>query len=100
MDGNALDSKGTNNGTATAITYEAGMVGQRAIFNGTTSKIDCGNAANLQINTASMVVIVKTSNIGSAYRGILSKNTAYSILTSQGVLGTYSFGEEGLSQLE
>jgi len=38
-EGNVLDNFGVNNGTATAITYATGLVGQTAVFNGTTSQI-------------------------------------------------------------
>jgi hypothetical protein len=39
MEGNVNDSAGSNNGTATAITYTDGVVGQTAVFNGSTSII-------------------------------------------------------------
>ena len=37
MENNVLDSWGSNNGIATAITYASGLVGQTAVFNGSTS---------------------------------------------------------------
>ena len=39
FDGNANDSVGANNGTPTNITYPAGLIGNAADFNGTTSKV-------------------------------------------------------------
>jgi len=47
MENNILDSWGTNNGTATAITYASGLVGQTAVLNGTTSNIIVPDSNNL-----------------------------------------------------
>lgn len=47
MEGNVLDSWGTNDGTATAITYTSGLVGQGAVFNGTSSVVIIPDADNL-----------------------------------------------------
>jgi hypothetical protein len=46
LDGNSRDSKGSNHGTDTAMSYSsaAGRFGQGAIFNGSSSLISCGNA--------------------------------------------------------
>lgn len=44
MENNVLDSVGANNGTATAITYASGIVGQTAVFNGSSSNINCGDS--------------------------------------------------------
>ena len=43
---NALDTVGTNNGTATSLTYATGLVGKTGVFNGTSSKVDT-NTNNL-----------------------------------------------------
>ena len=40
LDGNANDSIGTNNGTATNITWQQGKVNDGAVFNGSSSKIN------------------------------------------------------------
>jgi len=47
MEGNVLDSFGANNGTPTAITYAAGLVGQAAVLNGSTSFINLGDTDSL-----------------------------------------------------
>ncbi len=57
MEGNVLDSVGTNNGTATAITYEAGLVGQTAVFNGTTSFINLNSTSIIGGKSAFSLVI-------------------------------------------
>ena len=52
LDGNANDSWGSNNGTATDVTYETEtncISGECGIFNGSTSYVDCGNASSLDI---------------------------------------------------
>ena len=40
LDGNANDSIGTNNGTATNVTWQQGKVNDGAVFNGSSSKIN------------------------------------------------------------
>lgn len=75
MQNNVLDSSGTNNGTATAITYEAGTVGQRAVFNGATSKVQL---SQLPVSAEmSLVVRVKLTNHtpSAAKSGFMSLNT-------------------------
>src|ERR1039458_7799243 len=53
LDANSNDSVGSNNGTDTAISYAtAGVVGNCATFNGTTSKIDLGASANLNFTSS------------------------------------------------
>lgn len=54
MENNVLDSIGTNNGTATAITYAAGLVGQSAIFNGTNSGVNIGDKNEFTFADASV----------------------------------------------
>ena len=50
FEGNSNDTKGTNNGSDTAITYGTanGLYGQGAGFNGTSSKVVVGNGTALQ----------------------------------------------------
>jgi len=43
FENNVLDTVGTNDGTATGITYEAGTVGQRGVFNGSSSFVSVPN---------------------------------------------------------
>ena len=60
FDGNALDSVGSNNGTATTITYPTGLIGQAADFNGTTSKVVVPDAANLSFGNGTSDVDFST----------------------------------------
>ena len=48
LDGDAIDSAGTNNGTASNVTWGVGKFGPAAVFNGTSSKIVTGVNLTLQ----------------------------------------------------
>jgi hypothetical protein len=64
LDGNSNDAVGSNNGSDTAITYNAGngKIVQGAGFNGTTSKIVGANNTNVPLN-ATIQCWIKTSTI-------------------------------------
>lgn len=47
FDNNVLDSIGSNNGTATDVTYASGQVGNVGVFNGTTSKVIIPSSTDL-----------------------------------------------------
>jgi len=47
----ATDDKGSNDGTATAITYVAGKFGKCASFNGTTSSISVPASSTINVNS-------------------------------------------------
>ncbi len=67
---NVLDSWGTNNGTANAIAYASGLVGQAAVMNGTTSEILIPDNDSLSFNGVSadkpfsMTQVIKFSSNG------------------------------------
>ena len=46
-DDNALDTVGSNNGTATNITYVSGLINNCGDYNGSTSSIDLGSPSDL-----------------------------------------------------
>lgn len=95
LDANSNDSQGSNNGTDTAISYVAGKISNGASFNGTSSKIDVGNPANLQLTSGSISCWIKTSGAGSSYRSIFSKEFAYGLFLIDNVLGGYNWGSFG-----
>lgn len=67
MEGNSNDSKDSNNGTDTSMTYSStnGKFGQHGVFSG-SGYINIGNPANLKITGASTLhAWVKTSGNGS-----------------------------------
>lgn len=66
LDGNTLDSQGSNNGTPTNVTYGTGVKGQAAVFNGSTSLIRVANPANFRSTTWTVSAWVKgPSGIGT-----------------------------------
>lgn len=60
MENNVNDSIGSNNGIATSITYASGLVGQAAVFNGSSSKI--ANTVFLGYDSFTIIAIIKTSS--------------------------------------
>lgn len=76
MEGNSNDSKGSNNGSDTDITYNAGngKYGQGAGLNGTSSKITLGTDASLQVSVFTYMAWVKAPN--NAYQTILASIAA------------------------
>jgi hypothetical protein len=58
MEGNSNDSKGSNNGSDTSITYDPsyGKFGQGALFNASTDKISIGAASDLNFGTGDFSV--------------------------------------------
>lgn len=89
MEGNVVDRVGTNNGTATAITYEAGTVGQRALLNGTTSFISIPDSDSLSFNgtndlpfSISYILKLNVLTSGSQY-WIFGKRSGNSIFEYQ-----------------
>lgn len=84
FEGNSNDSKGSNNGTDTAITYSIpdGKFGQGATFNGSTSEITIPDAAALKpTGTFSIAAWIKTSKLNS--------NTIFQSFSSAPVAGFY-----------
>ena len=66
FDTNSNDSKGSNNGTDTSMTYTAGKFSNAATFNGTTSKIVVADATSLKPTGAfTLGMWFKTSNTGA-----------------------------------
>jgi len=76
LENNSLDSSGSNNGTATDISYSEGLVQKAANFNATTSKIV---ATNVSATTSmSITILLKNNlhnNVEDAKSGLLFMNT-------------------------
>jgi hypothetical protein len=87
LNGNATDVSGNYNGTASNVTYGAGVFGQAGVFNGSTSKVDLPNGVS-GTGAFSVSTWINTSNITSA-KGIFSFGSLVAILTE-------SFIENGL----
>jgi len=51
LDGNSTDSKGSNNGTDSNMSYSAGQFDSAGVFNGSSSYINVGSGASLQLGS-------------------------------------------------
>ena len=91
MGNNVVDSIESNYSVPTRITYVAGLNGQRAVFNGSNSKINCSNISYLQLTNGSVGCVLKASSSGSSYRGIVVKQNAYGLFLNNGVLVLYDW---------
>ncbi len=85
------DSKGSNTGTASGG-FTPGVAGAisgdtAAAFNGSTGKVNIGNPADLRLWSGSIEVWFKTSDAGSGYRELVSRQNAYGLALRDNVLG-------------
>lgn len=78
----------SNTGTMSNVTYSAGEMS----FNGSTSRVDCGNAASLQITTGSIGAWFKANNGNSGYNGIIVKQFAWGLFVLDNYLEVYDWG--------
>ena len=64
FENNVLDTVGANDGTATAITYVPGLVGQTGVFNSTTAKVVIPDSAsfNFGSNAWSISMLIYITN--------------------------------------
>lgn len=82
-----------NNGTITnAPTYSAGNF----TFNGTSQKVDCGNASSLQVTVGTIGVWFAADNTNSGTNGILAKQSAWGLFVFDSVLGAYDWGNSAV----
>jgi hypothetical protein len=94
---NANDSMSTNDGTYTggytlsASGALAGDTNKATTLNGSTGRIAVGNPAALRLSTGTIEAWIKTSNAGTSWRDIVSKDNAYTLLAKANILGTYDF---------
>ena len=78
-----------NNGTITNTpTFSDGSF----TFNGTSQKVDCGNATNLQITVGSIGAWFAADATNSSYNGIIAKQTAWGLFVADNVLNAYDWG--------
>jgi len=68
---NALDTVGTNNGTATDLTYASGLVGKTGVFNGTTSDVQIADTNELSFGNGtsdipfSISLLIRFDSLGA-----------------------------------
>jgi len=71
FENNALDTVGTNNGTANALTYASGLVGQTGVFNGTTSDVQIADTNELSFGNGtsdiafSISLLIRFDSLGA-----------------------------------
>lgn len=76
MDGNANDTGGAYDGTATDVTYDTGKFGQAGVFNGTDdSRINATSGLATATKTYSASAWVNTASYGNTYPTIVQCNT-------------------------
>jgi hypothetical protein len=92
---NVADSSGQgNNGNLvgyTSTTTVAGKIGQALGFNGVNQYVDAGNNVNVQLGTGSVSAWIKTTNAGTSYRGIVTKQFAYGMFLNDNVLMVFDW---------
>jgi hypothetical protein len=87
FEGNSNDSKGSNNGTDTSVTYGTayGKFNQGALYNGTTSKTNIGSVVSgSTARTVSAWVYPTTTSGGRCWyaSGTNAANAAFAVLTN------------------
>ena len=78
MDSNSNDSKGSNNGTDTSITYSAGKFGDSSQFNASGDQISCGTSNTLNLTTFAFSGWVYPTTPGVDYSRIFQRHTGVS----------------------
>jgi hypothetical protein len=61
-------------------------------FNGTTQRVVCGNAANLQITVGTISAWFNANNGNAGYNGIIAKQNAWGLFVADNILVTYDWG--------
>jgi hypothetical protein len=86
------DLVSSNDGTLiNAPTYSSAN-GGAIVFNGSNNRVDCGNAANLQITVGTISAWFNANNGNSGYNGIIAKQSAWGLFVSDGILVAYDWG--------
>ncbi|MCE2929410.1 MAG: DUF2341 domain-containing protein, partial [Candidatus Caenarcaniphilales bacterium] len=96
LDSTSFANHGTPYGGMTAgADLVAGRTGSAIDFDGSNDMIDINNDAELQIGTGTISSWIKTADAGSGFRGIVTKQNAYSSFLSTNVLILYDWGGGG-----
>ncbi|MFA5779206.1 MAG: DUF2341 domain-containing protein, partial [Elusimicrobiota bacterium] len=95
-DASSYNNKGyiCNASTSTEVpfsTFGKSMLFEGGLTGTTSDFVDCGNSASLQLNTGTVEAWIKTSNAGTSYRGIVAKQSAYSLFLNSNELGVYDW---------
>jgi len=90
----AYDASGNgNNGTlVNGPEWTDGKNGGALQFDGKDDYADLGNQPSSQISTGSIQAWIKTSNAGSSFRGIVTKQNAYGFFLKDNEFGLWDWG--------
>ena len=85
-------SGSNNNGTLeNSPSYSSSNKGNLS-FNGTTQRVVCGNASNLQITVGTISAWFNADNGNAGYNGIIAKQSAWGLFVTSNVLVAYDWG--------
>lgn len=86
------DLSGNNNGSIENSPMYSSANKGFFTFNGTTQRVNCGNANSLQITSGSISAWFNADSNNSNFRGIIAKQNAWGLFLLNNVLVTYSWG--------
>jgi hypothetical protein len=81
-----------NTGTLENSPSYSSSNGGNLSFNGTTQRVICGNASNLQITVGTISVWFNANNGNSSYNGIIAKQSAWGLFVEDNILVSYDWG--------
>jgi len=82
----------SNNGTLENTPSYSSSNGGSLLFNGTTQRVVCGNASNLQITVGTISAWFNADNGNAGYNGIIAKQSAWGLFVASNVLVAYDWG--------
>jgi len=82
----------SNNGTLENTPSYSSSNGGSLLFNGTTQRVVCGNASNLQITVGTISAWFNADNGNAGYNGIIAKQNAWGLFVASNVLVAYDWG--------
>jgi hypothetical protein len=89
-----LSGNGNNGTLVNGPTYSSAN-GGTIVFDGTNDKVDCGNAASLQITVGTISAWINATSDNSGYNGIITKQFAWGLFVRDNLLVTYDWGSGG-----
>lgn len=84
-----LSGNGNNGTTVGSPTFSSSGF---FTFNGTSQRVGCGNASNLQITVGSISAWFAADDTNSGYNAIITKQSAWGLFVTDNVLVAYDWG--------
>jgi hypothetical protein len=88
---NDLSGLGNTGTLENSPTYSSSNGGS-LLFNGTSQRVLCGNASNLQITVGTISVWFNADNGNVSYNGIITKQNAWGLFVKDNILVSYDWG--------